>query len=154
MRMFGNLRGSARKVEGKVAEQAELRFEAVEPPVAGAVSRRSSRATGRTEVYAVRVRGSFKGEILRAVAELQLERQGPGRQRKVTEGEVMELMLEAFKTARRDGDISSYGVPLANDVWRGASELARRMQMSPAEVIERLIVERIAELGLMARSRR
>lgn len=149
MRMFRGFGG--RKDGGTVGEQAELALEPATPAAAHRVAKRSARATGRTEVYSVRMRASFKGEVLRAQAELQLERQGAGRQRKVTEGEVLELMLEAFKTARRNGDIEGHTVPLANDVWRGASELARRMQTTPAEVIERLIVEKIAELGLLAR---
>ncbi len=152
MRMFGNFGRTVRKEEDKVAEQAELRFD-VPAAAAAAGQKARSRATGRTEVYAVRVRGTFKGEILRAVAELQLERQkGTATSRKVTEGEVMELMLEAFKTARRNGDIAGHAVPLADDVWRGASEIARRMQITPAEVVERLIVQKIAELGLLARA--
>ena len=44
----------------------------------------------------MRVREGFKGEILALQAELQFERQKvSGKARKVTEGEIIELMLEA-----------------------------------------------------------
>ena len=112
----------------------------------------AERRTGRKEVYAVRVRESFKGEILGLQAELQLERQKlKGKARKVTEGEIIELMLEAFKVARRNGDAVGNGVPLANDVWQGVHEIARRLQCSPADVVEQLVVQKVAELGLLPR---
>src|SRR6202042_906795 len=72
----------------------------------GGRNRRVRSRTGRTDVYAVRVRESFKGEILRLQAELQLERQkSNAKARRVTEGEIIELMLEAYKVARRNGEI-------------------------------------------------
>jgi hypothetical protein len=105
-----------------------------------------------TDVYAVRVRESFKGEILRLQAELQLERQNSnGKARKVTEGEIVELMLEAYKAARRNGESSGNAVPLTKDVWDGVHEIARRLQSSPAEIVEQLVVDKIAELGLLPR---
>ena len=85
-------------------------------------------------------------------AELQLERQKlKGKARKVTEGEVIELMLEAFKAARRNGDAAGNAVPLADDVWQGVHEIARRLQCSSAEVVEQLVVQKVAELGLLPR---
>jgi hypothetical protein len=86
-------------------------------------------------------------------AEVQLERQkSNGQARKVTEGEVIELMLEAYKAARRDGECGN-AVPLTNDVWDGVHEIARRLQTSPAEIVEQLVVHKIAELGLLPRKR-
>ena len=115
-------------------------------------SPQARRRTGRTEVYAVRVRESFKGEILGLQAELQLERQKlKGKARRVTEGEVIDLMLEAFKVARRNGGADGNAVPLANDVWQGVHEIARRLQCSPADVVEQLVVQKVAELGLLPR---
>ena len=108
--------------------------------------------TGRSAVYAVRVRESFKGEILALQAELQLERQKVGaKAKKVTEGEVIELMLEAFRAARRNGDGVGLAVPIANDVWQAVHELSRRLQCSPAAVVERLVVAKVAELNLLPR---
>jgi hypothetical protein len=58
-------------------------------------------------VYAVRVREGFKGEIRELQAELQLERERlTDKSRKVTEGEIMELMLDALKAARHKGKFS------------------------------------------------
>jgi hypothetical protein len=66
------------------------------------------------EGLTVHVRESFKGEILGLQAELQVERQkASGNARKVTEGEIIELMLEAYKTARRNGEAGGKAVPLA-----------------------------------------
>lgn len=119
----------------------------------GIADRGVHRRTGRTDVYAVRVRETFKGEILAVQAELQLERQrAKGKARKVTEGEIIELMLEGFKTARRNGDVAGNAVPLANDVWQGVHEIARQMQISPAAVVEQLVVEKVAALGLLPRN--
>jgi hypothetical protein len=113
---------------------------------------RTGRRTGRTQVYAVRVREDFKGEMLGSQAELQLERQKlAGRARKVTEGELLELMLAAYKAARRNGDAIGYAVPIANDVWLAVHEIARRLQCSPEEVVEQLVVQKIDELGLLPR---
>ncbi|MFA5957815.1 hypothetical protein [Hyphomicrobium sp.] len=154
MSVFRNFGRGDRK-EDQSQEQNELPFAASHAaPATTAGKPRPSRATGRTEVYAVRVRDTFKGEVRRAVAEIELERQKTGSQaRKVTEGEVMEIMLEALKATRRNGGASGYAVPLADDVWRGASELGRRMQMPAGEVIERLMVKEIAALGLLARAK-
>jgi hypothetical protein len=108
--------------------------------------------TGRTAVYAVRVRTTFKSEMLQLQAELQLERQqqarSPGR---VTEGEVIETMLEAFQAARRNGGTAAASVALADEVWQGIDAIARHEHCSAAQTIERLVVQRIAELGLLPR---
>jgi hypothetical protein len=120
----------------------------------GEGNRRVRSRTGRTDVYAVRVRESFKGEILTLQAELQLERQkSNGKARKVTEGEIIELMLEAYKIARRNGEVCGNALPLSKDVWDGVREIARRLQSSPAEIVEQLVVHKIAELGLLPRKR-
>ncbi len=114
--------------------------------------RRVRRRTGRTEVYAVRVRDSFKGEILGLQAELQLERRkSSGMARKVTEGEIIELMLEAYKTTRRTGEAGGNAVLLTKDVWDGVHEIARHLASPAAQVIEELVVHKIAELGLLPR---
>ncbi len=65
----------------------------------------------------------------------------------------MELMLEAYKAARRNGEAAGHAVPLADDVWCGAHEISRRMGISPAEVIERLVVQKIAELNRSLKNR-
>ena len=107
--------------------------------------------SGRTAVYAVRVRDGFKSDILGLQAELQLERQrSQGKARKVTEGEVIELMLEVFK-GRHAHDTAGGAVPIGDDVWHGVHEIARKMHCAPAEVIERLVVQKVAELGLLPR---
>jgi hypothetical protein len=114
--------------------------------------RRIGRRTGRTEVYFVRVREGYKGEMLGYQAELQLERKKiGGRVRKVTEGEVVELILETFKVVRRNGDAVGYAVPIPNVVWQGLHEIARRLQCSSAEALEQLVVQKIDELGLLQR---
>ena len=111
-----------------------------------------TRRTGRTHVYAVRVRESFKGSILSLVAEIQLERQKrDNKSRRVTEGEVIEMMLDVFKTARRTGVTNDNTVPLPSDVWNGVHQIARRLQVAPADIVERLVVQKVAELGLMPR---
>jgi hypothetical protein len=120
----------------------------------GAGNRRVRSRSGRTDVYAVRVRESFKGEILRLQAELQLERQkSNGKARKATEGEVIELMLETYKGARRNREVCGNALLLSKDVWDGVHEIARRLQSSPAEIVEQLVVHKIAELGLLPRKR-
>lgn len=113
--------------------------------------RRAKTKTGRTALYAVRTREDFKHEITGLQAEMTLERRKSGGKGKVTEGEILELMLEAFKAARRNGEASSSAVPLANDIWDGVHAIAKRTKKSPAEVVETLVVERVAELGLIPR---
>ena len=103
----------------------------------GGRNRRVRSRTGRTDVYAVRVRENFKGEILALQAELQLERQtSNGKARRVTEGEIIELMLEAYRAAQRTGEACGSAVALKRDVWNGVHEIARRLQRSPAEIVE------------------
>ena len=114
--------------------------------------KRPREKSGRTEVYAVRVRETFKGEILTLQAELQLERQKLYRKaKKVTEGEIIELMLETFKNVRSDADTSVDAVLLSNDVRQGVHKIARHLQCSPAEVVERLVVRMVGELELVPR---
>ena len=106
--------------------------------------------TGRTEAYSVRVRESFKGEMLALQAEIQLERhKSKGKARKVTEGEVIELMMEAFKTARRNGEVTGPAVPIADDIWQCVHEIARHQQIPAAQVLEELVVQKVAELRLL-----
>jgi hypothetical protein len=154
MNIFANIirSGGKKEVDAIVTAEApaELR-QSDEAPDAG--HQRIRRGTGRTEVYAVRVRESFKGEILGLQAELQLERQKAGKARKVTEGEIIEFMLEAYKAARSNGGAGGSAVPLAKDVWDGVHEIARRLQSPPAEIVEELVVHKIAELGLLPRRR-
>jgi hypothetical protein len=73
--------------------------------------------------------------------------------RRVTEGKIIELMLEAYKLARRDGAGYGNAVPLSKEVWDGVHKIAHRLQSSPAEIIEELVVHKIAELGLLRRKR-
>lgn len=106
--------------------------------------------SGRIAHYGVRVRDDFKSDVMGLVAELQLERQRASRlTRRVTEGEVMELMLHAFKTLRRNGEAAGYAVPVANVVWQGVHEIARARKVTPEEALEQLVVDKIAELGLV-----
>ncbi len=154
MNIFANIvRSGKNEADAIVTAEAPAELgHCDEAPAAG--HRRMRRRTGRTEVYAVRVRDSFKGEILGFQAELQLDRQKTsGKARKVTEGEIIELMLEAYKAARRHGEAGGSAVPLARDVWDGVHAIARRLQSPPAAIVEQLVVHKIAELGLLPRKR-
>ena len=154
-----NIFASIVRTGGKEADDAIVTAETPaqlghcdEVPDAG--RRRVHRRTGRTEVYAVRVRECFKSEILGLQAELKLERQkASARACKVTQGEIIELMLEAYEAARRHDEAGETSVPLAKDVWDGVHELARRLQIPPAEIVEELVVHKITELGLLPRKR-
>ena len=153
MNIFGNIVGSGAKKESApvVAVQTSAEFDRLDDAPA-AEHRRVRRRTGRTEVYAVRVRDSFKGEILGLQAELQLERRKSSRTaRKVTEGEIIELMLEAYKATWRTGEAGGNAVLLTKDVWDGVHEIARHLASPAAQVIEELVVHKIAELGLLPR---
>lgn len=151
MNLFGTIMKSGGAGEPSIQAADKDGQLKLDLPQAAQPGRRKQR-TGRTEVYAVRVRESFKGEILRLQAELQLERQAQnGKASKVTEGEVIELMLEAFKAARRNGEAGGVRVPVANDVWQGAHEIARHQRCSPAEVIEHLVAQKAAELNVVPR---
>jgi len=108
----------------------------------------------RDAVYAVRVREGFKSEMLRLQAELQLERQDQfGKCGKVTGGEVVELMLQAFKAMRGKHKPSPLAVPLSQDVCEGIHAIARFCRITPAQVVEALVVRQINELGLMPQKR-
>ena len=162
MNLFGYIRKTSAKDETQSATLAAVSVElraadavpAHENSTASDMNARPrlGRRTGRTKVYAARVRDGFKGEILALQAELQLEHQNMNRRaRKVTEGELLELMLDALKTARRNGGAIGYAVPIANDVWQAVHEIARRLQCSPADVVEQLVVQKIDQLGLLPR---
>ena len=71
----------------------------------------------------------------------------------MTEGEIIELMLEAYKATRRNGEAGGNTVLLTKDVWDGVHEIARHFASPAAEVIEELVVHKIAELGLLPRRR-
>ena len=158
MGLFGSLRRPAEK-SGPIAATVDdsgatnIEADALPPETNSTKNERAERPTARRQIYAVRVRDNFKGEILTLQAELQLERQKRNcRSKKVTDGEIMEMMLDSFKAARRDGATSGNAVPVADDVWLGVHELARGLDCSPAEVVERLVVEKIAELRLLPRT--
>lgn len=109
----------------------------------------SAPPVARSEIYSVRVRPGFKGEVLALQAQLQLERQrSGGKARRVTEKEIMELMLDAYKVARRNGDLAGHAVPIANDVWYALGLIARQQQVPAGEILEQLIIAKVAELGL------
>lgn len=154
MNIFAHIVGSGAKKEGAPIAAAETMAAELghSDDAPTAEHRRVRRRTGRTEVYAVRVRDSFKGEILGLQAELQLERRkSSGTARKVTEGEIIELMLEAYKATRRNGEAGGGAVLLTKDVWDGVHEIARHLGSPAARVIEELVVHKIAELGLLPR---
>jgi hypothetical protein len=154
MHIFANIVGSGAKKESAPIVAAETPATELDrcDDAPAAAHRRVRRRTGRTEVYAVRVRDSFKGEILALQGQLQLERQKSSRAaRKVTEGEIIELMLEAYKATRRTGEAGENAVLLTKDVWDGVHEIARHSASPAAQVVEELVVHRIAELGLLPR---
>ena len=112
-------------------------------------------ASRRDTVYAVRVRDDFKSDILSLQAQIQLERREQlGKCRKVTEGEVVELMLEAFKASRGNGEASSPAVPLSKDVLEGIHMIARFRRIAASQVVEELVVREIGHLGLIPMARR
>ena len=154
MNIFAHIVGSGAKKEGAPIVAAETPAAELDrsDDAPTAEPRRVRRRTGRTEVYAVRVRDSFKGEILGLQAELQLERRkSSGTARKVTEGEIIELMLAAYKATRRNGEAGGSAVLLTKDVWDGVHEIAQHLASPAAQVIEELVVHKIAELGLLPR---
>ena len=111
---------------------------------------KASKPAGRIAIYAVRVRETFKGEILALQAELQLARLSRvGKARKVTEGEVMEYLLDTVKAMRRDGDGPHPAIALPNDVCLGVHEIARHWQCSPAEAVEQIVAGKLGELELV-----
>ena len=150
MDLFSNMRRPAGQGQPQAAAKSPDPLEVNSPQTVDDGGPRPS--SSRTSVYAVRVRDSFKGEMLNLQAELQLERQkGHVKAKKVTEGELVELMLDTFKTARRNGEARGNAVPIANDVWQGVHAIARKMHCSPAAVLEQLVVQKVAELGLLPR---
>jgi hypothetical protein len=157
MGLFANMRkaggrGAPQPAPPQRPAEPLLLLERSEECREGAEVRDPGNSSGRTALYAVRVRDGFKREVLSLQAEVQLERQrSKGKARKVTEGEIMELMLDALKAFRRNSGAAGHAVPVANDVWLGIHELARRLQRTPAEVFEELVVEKVAALGLVPR---
>lgn len=142
----GNSSDHERRTEADPAEQQlALPSPIAEPPKA---------RSARTSVYGVRVADTFKGEMLALQAELQLERQRQSpKARKVTEGEVIEAMLDCFKTARTGGASSGLAVSLPAEVWQGIHAIARHRRMSPSQVVEELVVRQVAELRLLPQRR-
>lgn len=110
------------------------------------------RKTGRTCSYSVRVRDGFKREILELLAEIQIERltQG-GDARKMTEGELVEMMLSVFKAAGHGGHAEGMTVRLNADIWHGLHAIAHARRTTPHVVLEELVVRKVAELGLLPR---
>lgn len=106
----------------------------------------------RTEIYTVRVRDGFKAEVRCLQAEIQIARsKNNGKAPKVTEGEVIELLLESFKMARSTPEPGGLAAPIADEIWQAVHKIADHHQISPAEVVERLVVKKVAELGLFPR---
>ena len=65
--------------------------------------------------------------------------------------EIMEQMPETFKVARRNSEAISHGVPIPNDVWDCLNQISIRQQKSMTDIFEQLVVEKVAELGLVPR---
>jgi hypothetical protein len=138
------------KNEAKRAASPEKPAEAQQPDLFGPGESGGGEESARRVVYGVRVREGFKGEILALQAELQYESQQlTGKMRKVTDGEIMELMLKALKAERRNGGAEGKAVALADEVREAIDEIARRLRKPAAEVLEELIVEKMIELGLL-----
>lgn len=97
--------------------------------------------------YSVRVRPSFKSEVLLLVARRQLQSQPPGGgARRVTEGEFVELMLDTYKTFLRNGELVGRSVPIPTVVWEGLEQIARELQLPVADAFEQLVVEKLNTL--------
>lgn len=97
--------------------------------------------------YSVRVRPSFKSEVLLMVARRQLQSQPPGGgARRVTEGEFVELMLDTYKTFLRNGELVGRSVPIPTVVWEGLEQIARELQLPVADAFEQLVVEKLNTL--------
>lgn len=60
-------------------------------------------------------------------------------------------MLEALKAARRNGDATGKAVPLALHVWESVHQIAQRPKVTASEVVEQLVVRKVAELWLLPR---
>ena len=69
----------------------------------------------------------------------------------MTEREMLELMLHAYKAVRRNVGASGYAAPLPEVVWLGVQEIARQTSCSPAEALDSLIVEKLEALGFAGR---
>ena len=106
----------------------------------------------RTEIYTARVRDGFKGEVRCLQAEIQIARsRNNGKAPKVTEGEVIELLFDNFKAARSTFEPGGLVAPIGDEIWQAVHKIADHQQISPAEVVERLVVQKAAELGLFPR---
>jgi hypothetical protein len=118
-------------------------------PTAGARPAPPPGSRRRLKIYSVRVHEGFESEIWEVQSQIHLERRlSQGKARKVSAGEIMELMLEALKTARRNGEVTGHALPIADDVWIGLRQIAQHMDMSPADVFEQLVVEKFVALDL------
>jgi hypothetical protein len=134
-----------------VAPKQDVQTIELKPTPAAEMAKPRSKAR-QTRPYRVRVRQGFEREILLLQGQIQTERQqGGGKARKVTQGEVVELMLESFLVARRNRECAGYAVPIPDDVWYGLDQIAHRLQMSKADAFEQLIIEKLTELGLIPR---
>jgi len=121
-------------------------------PVASATTIETRVPTAQTTPYTVRARSSFKGEVVALLTELQAERLNKhGATRRVTEREMMELMLDAYKAVRRNNGASGYASPLPEEVWLGVQAIGKEIGCSPAEALESLVVEKLEALGLAGR---
>ena len=119
------------------------------PAQPAAPPKRTRRTSGRTQVYSVRVRDGFKADILCLQAELQIEQSRmPGPARKIAEGEVIELVLQAFKASRASSPALAGAMTLSNEVIEGIRAIADAERITPAEALERLVVQKFAQLGL------
>lgn len=122
-------------------------------PVGGGSAGPPRGPTEGRQVYSVRVRPSFKGEILSLVAKRQLQRQRrSGKARRVTEGEVMEVMLDAYRAFYRNGEMVGRAVPIPTVVWEGLERIAHELQMPVPDAFEHLVVEKLNQLAVMQRT--
>jgi hypothetical protein len=103
--------------------------------------------------YSVRVRPSFKSEVLVLVAKRQLQSQAPGgKARRVTEGELIESMLDTYKTFLRNGELVGRSVPIPTVVWERLERIADELRLPVSEAFERLVDQELAALGLNLRA--
>lgn len=107
------------------------------------------RRTGRTAVYAARVTEGFKDKLVALQAELILEQCRNGKARRITDGELLEILLETFKALRRDRDREQATNIVSDDVWEGLRAIAAHFGVKPEEALERIVVEKVDELRLL-----
>ena len=142
MRLFGTNRG---REAPQVADGNANTIDAAPLP------KRARRKTGRSTGFSVRVGADFKTKFRHLLAELQLERLNTGvSDTRITDGELLEQMLSAMLTARRDSREPLAGHALPPVVLQGIQLIAAREGLSPARVIEQLVAKRLEELGLVS----